>query len=167
MNDPQKHVISRLKSGLPNPLFFYIDMSTLKNKIAELIPDHLVLLDFVVNASQSKVQIIIDGSEPVDLKMTTRIARSVRDSGFLDEAYPGGFQLEVTSPGLDAPLKHPVQFKKNIGRTVLVWQIGESEPKAVEVCQVSDSSFEGLSSDGVKSWFQFDEIDTAKVEIKF
>jgi len=142
-------------------------MSILQNKIAELIPDHLVLLDFVVNDSQPSVKIIIDGSEPVDLNTTTQIARAVRNSGLLDDAYPGGVKMEVTSPGLGAPLKHPIQFKKNLGRTVQVRLIGESEPTAIEICQVDDNSFEGLSHSGVKSRFQFDEIESAVVEIKF
>ncbi len=167
MIDFNNLVISRPKSGLPDPLFFYVDMSTLKNKIAALLPDHLVLLDFVLNKSQPKVQIVIDGIIPVDLNTTTQIARTVRDSGVLDEAFPGGFQLEVTSPGLALPLKHPVQFRKNKGRKVIVRQIGESSPTTVEICQVNDSSFEGRSPKGIKSWYQFDEIESAIVEIKF
>jgi len=42
-------------------------MISLKNKIAELIPEDLVFLDFVENNSLSSVKIIIDGGKPVDL----------------------------------------------------------------------------------------------------
>ncbi len=131
------------------------------------MPDHLVMLDCILNDAQSRVQIIIDGIVSVDINTTAQVARSVRDSRILNEAFPGGFQLEVTSPGLDAPLKHPIQFRKNTGKTVFVRQMGESHATAVKICQVNDSSFEGLSPEGVKSCFQFDEIESAKVEIKF
>ena len=79
-----------------------------------MIPGHLVILDIVENIQQSKVTIIIDGIEPVDIQTTANITKNIHNSGLLDEIYKDGFRLEVTSPGLDAPLTHPIQFKKNI-----------------------------------------------------
>ena len=142
-------------------------MDTLKQKIGNLIPEHMVLLDCIEMASQSRVQIVVDGKTAVDLSTTTAIARNVRDSGLLDSIYPQGFQLEVTSPGVDAPLIHPVQFEKNIGKQVRLKMWGESELIQVEICHVSEKGFEGKLFKGHKDLFQFDEIESAKVEIKF
>ena len=142
-------------------------MSTLKKKVAEMIPGHLVVMDIVENIPQSKVTIIIDGPQPIDLQTTVSIAKTVRNSGLLDEIYKDGFQLEVTSPGLDAPLTHPIQFKKNMGKVIKVRRIGELESSIVKIHDVKDKSFVGLSMDGVKSHLQFDNIESAFVEIKF
>jgi len=142
-------------------------MSTLKKKVAEMIPGHLVIMDIVENMPQSKVTIIIDGPQPIDLQTTVSIAKTVRNSGLLDEMYKDGFQLEVTSPGLDAPLTHPIQFKKNMGKVIKVRRIGELESSIVKIHDVKDKSFVGLSMDGVKSHLQFDNIESAFVEIKF
>ena len=142
-------------------------MSTLKKKVAEMIPDHLVIMDIVENIPQSKVTIIIDGPQPIDLQTTVSITKTVRNSGLLDEMYQDGFQLEVTSPGLDAPLTHPIQFKKNMGKVIKVRRIGELESSIVKIHDVKDKSFVGLSMDGVKSHLQFDNIESAFVEIKF
>ena len=142
-------------------------MSTLKKKVAEMIPDHLVIMDIVENIPQSKVTIIIDGPQPIDLQTTLSIAKTVRNSGLLDEMYKDGFQLEVTSPGLDAPLTHPIQFKKNMGKVIKVRRIGELESSIVKIHDVKDKSFVGLSMDGVKSHLQFDNIESAFVEIKY
>mgnify|MGYP003952251401 FL=1 len=142
-------------------------MSTLKKKVAEMIPGHLVIMDIVENIPQSKVTIIIDGPQPIDLQTTVSIAKTVRNSGLLDEIYKDGFQLEVTSPGLDAPLTHPIQFKKNMGKVIKVRRIGELESSIVKIHDVKDKSFVGLSMDGVKSHLQFDNIESAFVEIKF
>lgn len=142
-------------------------MSTLKKKVAEMIPGHLVIMDIVENIPQSKVTIIIDGPQPIDLQTTVSIAKTVRNSGLLDEMYQDGFQLEVTSPGLDAPLTHPIQFKKNMGKVIKVRRIGELESSIVKIHDVKDKSFVGLSMDGVKSHLQFDNIESAFVEIKF
>ena len=142
-------------------------MDTLKHKIGDLIPEHMVLLDCVEFASQSKVKIVVDGKIPVDLFTTTTIARNVRDSGLLDSIYPQGFQLEVTSPGADAPLIHPVQFEKNIGKRIRLKMWGDSELIQVEIRNVSEEGFEGKLVNGHKDIFQFDDIESAKVEIKF
>ncbi len=142
-------------------------MSTLKKKVAEMIPGHLVIMDIVENIPQSKVTIIIDGPQPIDLQTTVSITKTVRNSGLLDEMYQDGFQLEVTSPGLDAPLTHPIQFKKNMGKVIKVRRIGELESSIVKIHDVKDKSFVGLSMDGVKSHLQFDNIESAFVEIKF
>jgi len=142
-------------------------MSTLKKKVAEMIPDHLFIMDIVENIPQSKVTIIIDGPQPIDLQTTVSITKTVRNSGLLDEMYQDGFQLEVTSPGLDAPLTHPIQFKKNMGKVIKVRRIGELESSIVKIHDVKDKSFVGLSMDGVKSHLQFDNIESAFVEIKF
>ena len=142
-------------------------MSTLKKKVTEMIPGHLVIMDIVENIPQSKVTIIIDGPQPIDLQTTVSIAKTVRNSGLLDEMYKDGFQLEVTSPGLDAPLTHPIQFKKNMGKVIKVRRIGELESSIVKIHDVKDKSFVGLSMDGVKSHLQFDNIESAFVEIKF
>ena len=132
-----------------------------------MIPGHLVIMDIVENIPQSKVTIIIDGPQPIDLQTTVSIAKTVRNSGLLDEMYKDGFQLEVTSPGLDAPLTHPIQFKKNMGKVIKVRRIGELESSIVKIHDVKDKSFVGLSMDGVKSHLQFDNIESAFVEIKF
>ena len=142
-------------------------MTTLKKKLAGMIPGHLVILDIVENIQQSKVTIIIDGIEPVDIQATANITKNIQNSGLLDEIYKDGFRLEVTSPGLDAPLTHPIQFKKNMGKIVRVRQIGELESSIVKIHDVNDKSFVALTIDGVKSHLQFDNIESAFVEIKF
>jgi ribosome maturation factor RimP len=142
-------------------------MTKLKKKLAGMIPGHLVILDIVENIQQSKVTIIIDGIEPVDIQTTANITKNIQNSGLLDEIYKDGFRLEVTSPGLDAPLTHPIQFKKNMGKIVRVRQIGELESSIVKIHDVNDKSFVALTIDGVKSHLQFDNIESAFVEIKF
>ena len=141
-------------------------MSTLKKKVAEMIPAHLVIMDILENIPQSKVTIIIDGPVPVDLQTTANITKTVRNSGLLDKIYTDGFRLEVTSPGLDAPLTYPFQFKKNKGKIVRVRQMGELESSIFKIHDVKDKSFVALSMDGVKSHLQFDNIESAFVEIK-
>ena len=142
-------------------------MSNLEKKLAEIIPGHLVILEIVENIQQSKVTIIIDGIKPVDIQTTAKITKKIQNSGLLDEIYRDGYRLEVTSPGLDESLTHPIQFKKNMGKIIRVRQKGELGSSIVKIHDVNDESFVALTIDGVKSDLQFDNIESAFVEIKF
>ena len=54
-----------------------------------------------------------------------------------------------------------------MGKIVRVRQIGELESSIVKIHDVNDKSFVALTIDGVKSHMQFDNIESAFVEIKF
>ena len=141
-------------------------MNTIKHKIAEIIPNHLFFLDLVEDHSNSKIKIIVDGPEPIDLKTTTSIAREVRSSEILNNAYPSGVQLEVTSPGIEAPLLYPFQYEKNLGRSLIISLFDGNETKLV-LTFVNDSYFEGLSDSGKKIQFKYNQIKSAIIDVKF
>ena len=142
-------------------------MDKLKEKIATAIPDHLVFLDLIAEHGSNRIKIVVDGQQPIDLKTTTQIAREVQNSNMLDDMFPNGVQLEVTSPGIDAPLIHPIQFQKNIGRLLRVLLFGESEPITLELTDVDTSSFIGKISSGDLKKFRYDQVESAKVVIQF
>lgn len=66
------------------------------------------------------VRIIADRAEGIDLETCARVSDEV--SRLLDAEDPiqGRYTLEVTSPGLDQPLRTPNDFRRNIGRKVRV-----------------------------------------------
>ena len=142
-------------------------MLSLKENIAKVIPDNLYFLDLVENKAQSRIKIIIDSSESIDLKTTTSIARDVRNSEIISLEYPSGVQIEVTSPGIDSPLVHPFQYKKNINRSINIKTFEDIEPFLLELTDVYDDSFEGTLVSGVKSRYKFNEIESATIQIKF
>lgn len=141
-------------------------MNTIKHKIAEMIPNHLFFLDLVEDHSNSKVKIIVDGPEPIDLNTTTSIAREVRSSEILNNDYPGGVQLEVTSPGIEAPLLYAFQYQKNLGRSLIISLFDGKVTKLV-LTHVNDKYFEGLSDSGNKIQYKYDQIKSAIIDVKF
>lgn len=64
------------------------------------------------------VRVTIDRPGGVDLDTVARVTREV--SRALDESDPitGRYTLEVTSPGLERPLRTPAHFARSIGATV-------------------------------------------------
>ena len=142
-------------------------MFSLKEKIAKVIPENLFFIDLVENKAQSRIKIIIDGMDSIDLQTTTSIARYIRNSEIVSSEYPDGVQIEVTSPGIDAPLVHPFQFKKNINRSLNVKTFDKIEPFLINLTNVFKDSFEGTLVSGVKSRYKFEEIESATIQIKF
>lgn len=71
--------------------------------------------------SRPLVQVFIDyeiGS--VNIDDCTRITRKLLDLFDMQERFAPDYRLEVSSPGLDAPLREAWQFRKNLGRTVAI-----------------------------------------------
>jgi len=66
-------------------------------------------------------KIYLDGDSGVTIEAVSKINRALYK--YMEESalFPDGdFSLEVSSPGVDEPLKFLRQYKKNIGRTVEV-----------------------------------------------
>lgn len=94
----------------------------------------LDLVDVAVkgNTGAQKVRIAVDRKGGVDLGTCQSLARAL--SSALDAADPiqGRYELEVTSPGVDHPLRGRRAFERVEGRDVLVHR-GEQGGRMVQV----------------------------------
>jgi ribosome maturation factor RimP len=142
-------------------------MEALKNKLGALLPEDLVLMDVIEDHYRPGVKLVVDGSKPISIQATADVARAVRDSGILDGIFPDGYQLEVTSPGLEAPLTHPFQYKKNMGRKVELTLKDQGAPQVVKILTVDETGFTGKDQRGVEGRYPFEAIETAKIVIEF
>ncbi len=73
-----------------------------------------------VRFTGGQLQVVVDGAAGVDLDTLSDV--SGRVSRLLDEhdLVPGRYTLEVTSPGLERPLRTTEQFRRFVGATVSV-----------------------------------------------
>lgn len=73
-----------------------------------------------VTYTGSQLQVFVDGVGGVDLDALSTL--STRLSRLLDQhdPVPGRYTLEVSSPGLERPLRTPDQFRRFVGSTVSV-----------------------------------------------
>ena len=76
----------------------------------------LFLIDLTVG-TDNKIILTIDGDNGVTLQDCIDMSRAVEHNLDREEE---DFALEVASAGAASPLKQPRQFKKNIGRTLLI-----------------------------------------------
>jgi ribosome maturation factor RimP len=73
-----------------------------------------------VEMQSGVLQVTVDREGGVDLEALTEANRAV--SAVLDELdpFPGRYSLEVSSPGIERPLRTPAHFAKAVGATVTV-----------------------------------------------
>ncbi len=142
-------------------------MDTLKNQLGALLPEDLVLMDVIEDHCRPGVKLVVDGAKPISIQATAEVARTVRDSGILDRIFPDGYQLEVTSPGVEAPLTHPFQYEKNRGRKVELTLKDQEAPRVVKILAVDETGFTGKEQRGLEGRYPFEAIKTAKIVIEF
>ena len=88
--------------------------------------------------------------------------------------YPDGdFSLEVSSPGLDEPLKLQRQYKKNIGRFVEIL-MNDSTKKEGKLLEATEDGIlieweegKGKKKTSKQETVLFSDIKNTKIQIKF
>ncbi|GGD58757.1 ribosome maturation factor RimP [Emticicia aquatilis] len=107
-----------------------------KQKIEQLLEpllenDKFFIVDIKVSLSKvhSKVTILLDSDEGIKIDECTAISRQLGTD--IDEMMPEKYTLEVSSPGVDFPLKSERMYRKNIGRSLKVIQNDGTEIKGV------------------------------------
>ena len=151
------------------PTFRFLEMYMIQEDIKALLPQDVFLLDVKEDFHQGVLKCVIDAEKPVDLDLTTTISRAINDSGILDELYPNGMALHVSSAGVDTPLKHDYQYRKNIGRVISITIEMDGKPYSseAEILAVNDDKVLIQRSKVADEWIPILDIIHAKVLIKF
>lgn len=66
------------------------------------------------------VAVVGDKDDGLDLDLIADLSRTIGDLLDEDDLVTGKYTLEVSSPGVDRPLRGPRTFRRNIGREVRV-----------------------------------------------
>lgn len=96
-------------------------------KLRELVAEHVDrvgahLIDLVVRGERGTrvVEVFIDSEAGVTSDVCTAVSREVGQALDGSRGIEGAYRLEVSSPGINRPLKYTWQYKKHIGRKVQV-----------------------------------------------
>ena len=144
----------------------------MKDTLTTIVESYLsrehILLDVLDDKRGSYIRVVIDGEGPVTLTDTTRLSKLLRDSSEIDSEYPNGFRLEVTTPGIDYPLLHPFQFRKNINREMRV-SYQENDALQSITAKMIDADERGikLHKNGTEVNISYTNIESAKVKVSF
>ena len=147
-------------------------MNDLENKIRNIVKKILLpkqnIIDVVGDINSGYIRIVIDGEKNISLKETTNLTKKLKQSLEFEALLPKGYRLEVTSPGLDSPLKYPFQYKKNIGRKINVSYI-ENHENINSLAKIIDAGDECvyLKINKANIALDYKKINIAKVKITF
>lgn len=141
---------------------------TLTTIVESYLSEEHILLDVFGDKRGNYIRVVIDGEGPVTLSDTTALSKLLRDSSEIDTEFPNGFRLEVTTPGLDHPLSHPFQFRKNIDRKIEVSYLEDDMSQSItgKVVEVDDEGIK-LKKNGKDVNISYATIESAKVKISF
>jgi ribosome maturation factor RimP len=143
-------------------------------KIAEgkLKDSSQFIVDVIVSSKRQpqKVTVVVDGDAGISIDDCADISREVSKALDDSNVLADNYVLEVTTPGLDQPLRLHRQYRKNIGRRLRI----KVADKIVEgkLVGVSDSGVTIEQGDGKKieksvAELKFSEIDKSIVLVSF
>ena len=144
----------------------------MNDKLKNIVEMHLakdhILLDAVEDPRGSYLRVIIDSENSVTLKETASMTKSLKDSEEINTMYPNGYRLEVSTPGLDNPLKFPFQYKKNLNRRMSVSFFDDKIEKEFigELIEADDKTVE-IQSAKRSIRLTYEQITNAKVLVSF
>ena len=105
---------------------------TLKESIVkyldEIITDNeFFLVDITVSEFKSsrKISVFMDSDSGITIEQCSQISRKLGNK--LEADIDGAFTLDVSSPGLDSPLKLDRQYLKNIGRNLKITKVNQAK----------------------------------------
>lgn len=156
---------------------------TLEEKVANIINSALneggwtdyFLIDVIV--SGNKIEVFLDSDTAVHYEVCKKISRAIE--AWLDENGPLGdkYVLEVSSAGIERPLKMQRQYKKNTGRdlkvnlskgTALSGRLLKAEDEFIILLEeVKVKEGKKNIKKNIEHKIPYGEIDKAIVQIRF
>jgi len=122
----------------------------------------------------NNISLFIDGDSGITIEKCVRINKALYKQIVETTLYPDGeFSLEVSSPGLDEPLKLNRQYIKNIGRSLMVELVDGKKVEGKLIAadnvgiELEEELGKGKKKEVVKHVFLFDQIKESKVNIVF
>jgi ribosome maturation factor RimP len=132
----------------------------LETLIAELVNrklegTDLFLVELKANNSGNKFQVYIDGDKGVSIGACAEVSRAVSHGLDESELPEDRFTFEISSPGVDQPLKLMRQYPKHIGRNVEVMTTDGD---------VLKGKLEGVSETELTLWLEPEKVKGKKME---
>lgn len=122
----------------------------------------------------NNVKVFLDADNGISIDRLVQFNRRLYKEFEEEQVFPNNdFSLEISSPGLDEPLKLSRQYKKNIGRFVEVMQTdgGKTEGKLISAegdqVVVEEEKGKGKKKETIQHIIPFTNIKTTKIQIKF
>lgn len=111
------------------------------------------------------VEVFLDSDEGLSTAICAAISRELSESLDAQNIIPGKYQLVVSSPGIERPLKYPRQYGKHVGRSLRITREKSGAKDIVEgtLESIGETGIELMLKSKTRVAVAFDEINEAKV----
>lgn len=154
---------------MKDPLFFFKSMENLRNIVLSLLDDGIELMDLVFDVRSDYVRVVVDSIGDLSIGQTSRIAKRIRNDESILSMFPNGCKLEVGTPGIGVSLSRNFQYKKNIGRKILLDYSNNNDEPISKVYDLVSADDKGINvkikNDEV--FINYDNIISAKIKVSF
>ncbi len=130
----------------------------IQSVLDESIPD-IEVLDVELNEPQERVVVFIDRPDGIGLEHCEAVTHAIRDTC-------PDHELEVSSPGMERPLRAPSHFADHVGEKVRIREQGRHRASVVEVLAVDQEAGVTVRPEGGEERVvPFDEIVRCKLVV--
>lgn len=149
-------------------------MEGIKNRVLNLVKQvadeqGVELFDIeLLGRGKLLLRVMIDKEGGITLDDCERFSRSFEALLDVEDPIPMSYTLEVSSPGLDRPLKELKDFEKNIGKLARIITIEKIENQNLFIGRIlkANSDFLKLLVYGREIDIPFDKISKARLEVE-
>jgi ribosome maturation factor RimP len=146
----------------------------LKVYIEEAIADTNLFIVEIKGITVKRAMILLDGDEGVKIEDCARVSRHINQKMEEDGLEEALISLEVSSPGVDFPLKFERQYPQHVGRTLAIKLLDgkEIEGKLLSIDAAVIAVEEKIKEKGKKVSLNnislaLSEIAEAKIKVTF
>ena len=121
------------------------------------------------SARKPTLRVVIDREGGVNIADCEALSRELSAVLDVEDLLPGPYNLEVSSPGLDRPLRKPADFKKRVGKLVRVVTrepvIGEQTFFIGRLLEADEDSFL-IEMGGKQLRIAYSAVSKARLEVE-
>lgn len=147
----------------------------IKSKILSIIipvieSKNLLLIELIIRGDERKriIEIFVDSFENISAESLAELSREINNLLQTEESFLENYRLDVSSPGVDRPLKYLAQYPKHINRMFEISYQSDNEIKYIKAKLISVKNEELLFNDGKNEiLINYNQIIKAKVLISF
>jgi ribosome maturation factor RimP len=141
-----------------------MDAEALVAPVVEASGLELVEVTFRREAGRKVLRVVVDREGGVDIDTLSATAEQVSRRLDLEGFAPGPYALEVSSPGIERPLRRPVDFRRRVGDRVKVRTVSPIEGARNHAGALVSADAEAIviATDGGELRVPYEQIASAR-----
>ena len=143
----------------------------IEEKFKEIIGKHnCLLIDIVLRGDNNNriIEVFIDNTNGITTDLCAEINRELNQIIESEELITSKYRLDVSSPGVDRPLKYIEQFQKHINRDFEIdYKLKDEKKKLTGKLIKIENGLLNFDVKGIETALKYEDILNAKVKISF